>query len=543
MAGLGYTFKDGDWTRLRQIIQKMSSLNFGYDASPTFSSLTLTSLTGPRLIGASTGSTLSSEDLFDWVAGTANQITVTDDTDGTITLSIPATLQVTTSGQFGTLTCASGSITDTSGAISFGDENLTTTGMGSFSYIILTDGANNFSVGKESSVGSLSWTAEQDTSNTRYGFYTYTGDGDDINVIDIYGIGNVTSEAVRNRLTFGYAAAQFLIRANASGVGTTYCPLNIETQSSSGLNTNQILLNIDGSVNMNTGNLIIPSNSIVLGDTTLSGVTFFSMTGPDTISFTCNDGEFFLVGSNNDIDMAFLAPAKNNGLFSWMVDEDYFQFADDVFMSTGEAVMFEATTTKLQYGNTGDLDVYTPANKTLELQTVVYKDENISGALLVGNPTQVPGTDQFKDSTGADTGIETFAFAVDEGVHGGFELQHDYKEGTDLVFHVHWQGIAAPSGTDNVQWRLTYIVARDDSVLAAAVTFDSPDTAIDTQYEVYRTDFAAITGTNFKIGDQFMFSLERVAATGDAYEGDALIFTAGIHYQIDTLGSRHIGTK
>ena len=58
-----------------------------------------------------------------------------------------------------------------------------------------------------------------------------------------------------------------------------------------------------------------------------------------------------------------------------------------------------------------------------------------------------------------------------------------------------------------------------------------------------RTDFAAITGTNFKIGDQLMFTLTRVASTGDAYAGEALIATAGIHYEVDTVGSRNIIEK
>jgi len=40
-----------------------------------------------------------------------------------------------------------------------------------------------------------------------------------------------------------------------------------------------------------------------------------------------------------------------------------------------------------------------------------------------------------------------------------------------------------------------------------------------------------------------MFTLTRVAATGDAYAGDTLIGTAGIHYEVDTIGSRQIITK
>ena len=183
-------------------------------------------------------------------------------------------------------------------------------------------------------------------------------------------------------------------------------------------------------------------------------------------------------------------------------------------------------------------------DNTVVLATPVYKDINMAGYLMAKPASSAPGVDTFRSTGGVDTTIETYAFALNELVHGGFELQHDYKEGTDLVFHVHWQGIAAPAGgTDNVQWRLNYIVSRGGVTLAAAAAIDSPDTAIDTQYRCYRTDFAAIVGTTFKIGDQFMFTLTRVAATADDYAGDCLIETAGIHYQIDTLGSRAIASK
>lgn len=181
--------------------------------------------------------------------------------------------------------------------------------------------------------------------------------------------------------------------------------------------------------------------------------------------------------------------------------------------------------------------------KTLVLEVPVYKDINMAGYLLHSPASSAPGTDTFRTSTPTDTGIETYAFAVDEKVHGGFELQHDYKEGTDLTFHVHFQIIDAPTGTDNVQWRLTYVILRGGVTLTSVTTIDSPDTAVDTRYKSYRTDFGAITGTSFKIGDQFMFTLTRVAADGDAFAGECLIETAGIHYQIDTLGSRQISTK
>ena len=182
---------------------------------------------------------------------------------------------------------------------------------------------------------------------------------------------------------------------------------------------------------------------------------------------------------------------------------------------------------------------------TLEFNgaATVWKDINLGAAQLSRPSSSQPDLVNFVDEAGADTGIQTYAFAVGEKIHGSFEMQHDYKEGSDFTFHVHWEGITAPTGTDNVQWRLTYTFAADDATLDAVTTIDSADTIFDTQYEFKRTDLVVISGTNREIGQQMLFTLERVASTGDAYAGDALIATVGIHYEIDTVGSRQIIIK
>ena len=174
----------------------------------------------------------------------------------------------------------------------------------------------------------------------------------------------------------------------------------------------------------------------------------------------------------------------------------------------------------------------------------VFKDINMGSAQLSKPASSAPGTDEFKDNTGVgtDTGIETLAFAVGEKVSGSFEIQHDYKEGSDITFHVHWQGIDPPTGTDKVKWQLIYCVARDGVVLSTTTTINT-ETDFDTQWEFARSDFTAITGTNFLIGDQFLFQLSRIAASADSYVGEALLATAGIHYEVDTVGSRTITSK
>lgn len=58
-----------------------------------------------------------------------------------------------------------------------------------------------------------------------------------------------------------------------------------------------------------------------------------------------------------------------------------------------------------------------------------------------------------------------------------------------------------------------------------------------------QSDFTAITGTAFNIGDQFVFTIKRIAAVGDAFAGEALVHSLGFHYEVDTIGSRTITTK
>jgi len=78
-----------DWKRLDLIISKIK-MKLGSDADVTHASITLSDLLASRLIATDSGKTFESvADLTAWIAGTTNQITVTDDGDGTVTLSTP----------------------------------------------------------------------------------------------------------------------------------------------------------------------------------------------------------------------------------------------------------------------------------------------------------------------------------------------------------------------------------------------------------------------------------------------------------------------
>ena len=84
---LVFNIKDNDWVSVRQAIAKLAS-KLGPVSEPTFAGLTLDDLTASRLIATNASKVLESSDLVSWVTGTANEINVADDGDGTITIGI-----------------------------------------------------------------------------------------------------------------------------------------------------------------------------------------------------------------------------------------------------------------------------------------------------------------------------------------------------------------------------------------------------------------------------------------------------------------------
>jgi hypothetical protein len=97
--------KRDDLSGLRKILRKFMSQKFGTSATVTLGDLILTGLTANRLISTDASKQLTSvDDLTNWIAGTANRVTVADDGDGTVTLSAPQDIHTGASPTFVTET-------------------------------------------------------------------------------------------------------------------------------------------------------------------------------------------------------------------------------------------------------------------------------------------------------------------------------------------------------------------------------------------------------------------------------------------------------
>jgi hypothetical protein len=181
------------------------------------------------------------------------------------------------------------------------------------------------------------------------------------------------------------------------------------------------------------------------------------------------------------------------------------------------------------------------SQKTLELETPVYRDWNFNVSMLGRTNGTRPDLINLSSSN-----IEVAAFAGNalEEVSGVIELNHEWAEGTDITPHIHWYPTTTDTG--DVVWKMEYEIVGLDETAGAGTVITAPATAAGgTAWVQKLTNWAVISGTSLNIGDQLHFRLYRdpVGEAGDTYGADAAAATLGFHYQLNTMGSRLISTK
>jgi hypothetical protein len=76
--------------------------------------------------------------------------------------------------------------------------------------------------------------------------------------------------------------------------------------------------------------------------------------GPITSLFT--NAVTFGTGADTDVSITFDANS-NDGVITWMEDEDYFQFSDEILMTTTEKILFRDTALSISSSTDGQLDI------------------------------------------------------------------------------------------------------------------------------------------------------------------------------------------
>jgi hypothetical protein len=184
-------------------------------------------------------------------------------------------------------------------------------------------------------------------------------------------------------------------------------------------------------------------------------------------------------------------------------------------------------------------------NLVLTSNEAAYKDIFSSGLSLRVLPINSPTLGIWQSATA----IKAYHFAgtgAYEEVFGSFEMQHDYQEGTDITFHVHWEPDSAGNGTtDYVLWFLEYTWKKLGDTDTGAVPLYNTATLVATNAWTNQISiFAPLSGVGKTINSQLVFRLHRNSTDpSDTFTGAAVLTQVGLHYKTDTLGSRQQGAK
>jgi hypothetical protein len=188
-----------------------------------------------------------------------------------------------------------------------------------------------------------------------------------------------------------------------------------------------------------------------------------------------------------------------------------------------------------------DFTIKTGAQKTLVLNEVVWVD--IDFPIIVRTTgTGIPTLETFNGNITMPQ-WEVNDFNVCESQ----ELIHSWKEGTEVLWHIHLTTNGSDVANRYVKFELEYAYNNGDNT---AWTFPATITTADilipggtATKTMFIIPIGSFTPSSAKIGGHVVARLKRIASTGTAPTGKPWIPMLQLHVQCDTVGSRQIGTK
>ena len=171
----------------------------------------------------------------------------------------------------------------------------------------------------------------------------------------------------------------------------------------------------------------------------------------------------------------------------------------------------------------------------ITLLNTTWEDINI-GVITLGDGVNAPTKTDWNT-----TGIQVNCFAgsvQNDYVSGCLEFPHNWKEESEIHPHLHWAKSA--TGAGNVVWNVSYFLSNQDGGDGLYGDIGIVQAVSGSKWNMTYADFGGIDTTGYNLGSQFCFKLQRSQNDpSDTYsDGYACPTTIGVHYQIDSLGSR-----
>ena len=190
---------------------------------------------------------------------------------------------------------------------------------------------------------------------------------------------------------------------------------------------------------------------------------------------------------NADVVVTFDA-TSNDGVLSWMEDEDYFQFSDDILLSTDEKILFRDSALYINSSTDGQLDLVADTEIQIATTTLdVNANTDISGTLKIGSGATV-STILDEDNFASDSAtalatqqsIKAYVDAVTASVNAqDLDFQGDSGGALNIDLDTETLTIAGGTGIDTVGSGNTLTVSIDATVATASSTQTFTNKTID----------------------------------------------------------------
>jgi hypothetical protein len=213
----------------------------------------------------------------------------------------------------------------------------------------------------------------------------------------------------------------------------------------------------------------------------------------------------FGTNTNNDISVTFDA-TSNDGVFTWMEDEDYFQFSDDILLSTDEKLLFRDSAIYINSSVDGQLDLVADTEIQIAATTIdINGNTEISGSLTLGSSTTVSSVldedNMASDSATAlatQQSIKAYVDAVTTSLNQqDLDFQGDSGGALDIDLDTETLTIAGGTGIDTVGSGTTLTVSIDAATVA---TLTGSQTLINKVIDVDNNTVSNIEVDNLKSG-------------------------------------------
>ena len=190
---------------------------------------------------------------------------------------------------------------------------------------------------------------------------------------------------------------------------------------------------------------------------------------------------------NADVVVTFDA-TSNDGVLSWMEDEDYFQFSDDILLSTDEKILFRDSAIFINSSVDGRLNIAADTDVVVDTTTFdVNANTDISGTLKIGSGATV-STILDEDNFASDSAtalatqqsIKAYVDAVTTSLNAqDLDFQGDSGGALNIDLDTETLTIAGGTGIDTVGSGTTLTISIDGTVVTGSSTDTFTNKTID----------------------------------------------------------------